>query len=99
MRLDGDQDQEDALTTAASSGKVFDRPVFTNNSGRQGQVVDEVIKKQIGKTFHTCDKCNYQRGFHVSFEKADSHHEIVLICPNCGQRFRVGWKFTPIERS
>ncbi len=59
--------------------------------------MEEVIEKQIGKEFHICDKCGYERGFHVSFERGDDSHEIVLICPSCGQRYRVGWKVTSPE--
>jgi RNase P subunit RPR2 len=60
-------------------------------------IVEEVIEKLIGNKFHICDKCRYERGFHVSFERKDDHHEIVLICPSCGQRYRVGWKVTSTE--
>jgi hypothetical protein len=59
--------------------------------------MENVIEKEIGKAFHTCDGCGYERGFHVSFERRDGYHEIVLICPSCGQRFRVGWRFTSIK--
>jgi RNase P subunit RPR2 len=59
--------------------------------------VEEVIEKQIGKEFHICDKCRYGRGFHVSFERRDDHQEIVLICPGCGQHYRVGWKIATTE--
>ncbi len=54
--------------------------------------MEEAIEKHIGKEFHVCEKCRYERGFHVSLERKDDHHEIVLICPNCGRRYRVGWK-------
>jgi predicted RNA-binding Zn-ribbon protein involved in translation (DUF1610 family) len=56
--------------------------------------VENTIEKQIGDEYHTCDKCGYDRGFHVSFERGETRREIVLICPNCGQRYRVGWKVT-----
>ena len=61
---------------------------------RGWQRVEDMIEKQIGKEFHICDKCGYDRGFHVSFERGEGHCEIVLICPNCGQRYGVGWKIT-----
>jgi predicted RNA-binding Zn-ribbon protein involved in translation (DUF1610 family) len=48
--------------------------------------VENMIEKQIGDEFHTCDTCGYDRGFHVSFERGETRWEIVLICPNCGQR-------------
>jgi len=54
----------------------------------------DIIEKQIGKEFHTCEKCGYERGFHVSFEREDGECRITLICPNCGQRYGVGWTFT-----
>ena len=56
----------------------------------------EAIQKEIAKAFHICDACGYERGFHVSFEGTDAYHEILLICPSCGQRYRVGWQFTRI---
>jgi transcription elongation factor Elf1 len=55
-------------------------------------MVENVIEKQIGDEFHTCETCGYERGFHVSFERREARCETVLICPNCGQRYRVGWK-------
>ncbi|NIQ39265.1 MAG: hypothetical protein GTN81_11820 [Proteobacteria bacterium] len=60
-------------------------------------IVDGVTERKINREFHICDKCQYENGFHVSFESKDGYHEIVLICPSCGQRYRVGWKMTPIE--
>lgn len=47
--------------------------------------------KRIGEEFSICGTCGYERGFHVSFEKRGTKFEVVLICPECGQRFRVGW--------
>ncbi len=59
-------------------------------------MADEPIEKPINRAFHICDKCHYERGFHVSLEPQDGHREIVLICPSCGQRYGVGWKITSI---
>jgi predicted RNA-binding Zn-ribbon protein involved in translation (DUF1610 family) len=56
------------------------------------------------KGLHTCPACGYQLGFHTSFIKADgtdvsTHaglageiYHIILICPECGARYDVGWK-------
>jgi len=52
-----------------------------------------MMDRQIGKGLHSCEKCGYERGFHVSFEGDDGDYQIILICPNCGQRYRVGWTF------
>lgn len=49
------------------------------------------IEKEIKEEFHVCDTCGYDRGFHVSFVKSESY-EIILICPQCGQRFKVSWR-------
>ena len=42
--------------------------------------------------FRVCTSCGYQRGFHVSFQETPvGGVVIVLICPNCGQSFDLGW--------
>lgn len=40
-----------------------------------------------------CPACGYRDGFHVSFLPPDNkgNSEIILICPRCHRRFRVGW--------
>jgi len=40
-----------------------------------------------------CPQCGYTDGFHVSFHMAENRTEgeIVLICPDCHHRFRLGW--------
>jgi len=45
----------------------------------------------VEEEFHVCTTCGYARGFHVSFQPENDRTEIILICPNCGQRYRVGW--------
>ncbi len=41
----------------------------------------------------TCPVCGYRDGFHVSFQVAENHTNghIILICPDCHHRFRLGW--------
>ena len=39
----------------------------------------------------TCPVCGYTDGFHVSFKQGDDQMGIVLICPNCHQRFTSRW--------
>ncbi len=51
----------------------------------------DIREKKIEKEFHTCDSCGYDKGFHVSFIKREDYYEIVLICPQCGQRFKINW--------
>ncbi len=52
----------------------------------------EAIKKKVEKEFSKCDKCGYDKGFHVSFTRQGEDCEIVLICPQCAQRYKIGWK-------
>ncbi len=42
---------------------------------------------------YTCPTCGYTDGFHVSFSalKNNRKAEVFLICPNCHNRFRLGW--------
>ena len=52
----------------------------------------EKIKPQ--GEIYTCPICNYVDGFHVSFKMSEDvkkNAEILLICPNCHNRFRIGW--------
>ncbi len=51
----------------------------------------EIIEKKVEEEFSICDVCGYGRGFHVSFVKKEKRHEIILICPECGARFKVDW--------
>lgn len=43
---------------------------------------------------YRCPACGYTDGWHVSFKAGASGRdaEIILICPNCHSRFRVGWQ-------
>lgn len=40
----------------------------------------------------TCPVCDYPDGFHVSFDLDNNGSgTILLICPQCSNRFRIGW--------
>lgn len=45
---------------------------------------------------YECPACNYKDGFHVSFnmEGDSGAGEIILICPNCHSRYKIGWRAT-----
>lgn len=45
---------------------------------------------------YICPNCGYTDGFHISFDLASDNHaaEIILICPSCHRRFRVGFEVT-----
>ena len=60
------------------------------------KVSTEIKTIEPEEEFRICPACGYERGFHVSFLKNEAEgtppYRIVLICPNCGARFDVGWK-------
>ncbi|MFA6002383.1 MAG: hypothetical protein WC828_09800 [Thermoleophilia bacterium] len=54
-------------------------------------VSENIISKVASEEFHICEICGYERGFHTSFQRREEGFEVILICPECGQRYRVGW--------
>ncbi|TKJ38554.1 hypothetical protein CEE37_12375 [candidate division LCP-89 bacterium B3_LCP] len=53
---------------------------------------DSVQKITVADEFKVCTVCGYDMGFHVSFQKdIDVPVRLLLICPDCGARFDVGW--------
>ena len=57
---------------------------------------------------HTCPACGYTLGFHTSFVNANANKDnpvkstretwrVILICPECGARFDVGWRIAFAE--
>jgi len=66
----------------------------------------KIIK--IEDEFRICPGCGYEYGFHTSFINAHANKEdpvkstrelyrVILICPECGARYDVGWKITASE--
>jgi len=54
----------------------------------------EIRRSDPGDDFHRCPNCGYSRGFHCSFARAaegSARYRIILICPECGTRFQIGW--------
>lgn len=68
----------------------------------------EITSLPVETELHTCPECGYQLGFHTSFVRARSTrgpvrsspdvYRVILICPDCGARYDVGWRvsFSPI---
>jgi len=55
-----------------------------------------------------CPACGYTYGFHTSFVSANANKErpikdtrevyrVILICPECGARYDVGWRVSFID--
>ena len=72
-------------------------------------VSEEITAIKPGDDLHICPACGYDRGFHTSFMDAQSPaglmkvrttnrvFRVVLVCPNCGSRFDIGWRITPVD--
>lgn len=60
-------------------------------------MVDMKASKDIktadtSEELRVCPSCEYDLGFHVSLLRENGEHNVILICPNCGVRYSVGWK-------
>ena len=55
-------------------------------------VAPEIKQIELEDEFRACPVCNYDMGFHVSFNrKSGQQFDIILICPQCGARFAINW--------
>lgn len=63
----------------------------------------EISMLKAGDELHTCPACGYSLGFHTSFVSASANrnnpvkstrdvYRVILICPECGARYDVGWR-------
>jgi uncharacterized protein with PIN domain len=53
----------------------------------------DIIKIELAEEFRICPQCSYELGFHSSFLlDGAAGYRIILICPECGARYDVGWK-------
>jgi hypothetical protein len=67
----------------------------------------EITMLAPGNELHTCPSCGYALGFHTSFVNAASRdnpirstrevYRVILICPECGARYDVGWRISFAE--
>lgn len=65
----------------------------------------EITMLKAGEEFSTCPACGYRLGFHTSFVSASATrnnpvkstrevYRVILICPECGARYDVGWRIS-----
>jgi uncharacterized Zn finger protein len=52
----------------------------------------EIKKIDLAEEFRICPQCGYELGFHSSFLRSGEGYRIILICPECGARYDVGWR-------
>jgi len=68
----------------------------------------EITMLKAGDELHTCPACGYRLGFHTSFLSASANknnpikstrevYRVILICPECGARYDVGWRISFAE--
>jgi hypothetical protein len=65
----------------------------------------EIRMHKIEDELHTCPACGYSLGFHTSFVSSNASRDnpikstrdvfrVILICPECGARYDVGWRIS-----
>jgi predicted RNA-binding Zn-ribbon protein involved in translation (DUF1610 family) len=65
----------------------------------------EITRLLVNNELHTCPDCGYDRGFHTSLVTAHASkntplrstrevYRVILICPECGARYDIGWQVT-----
>jgi len=68
----------------------------------------EIEMLKAGDDLHICPSCGYALGFHTSFISANAGkdnpikstrevYRVILICPECGARYDVGWRVSFAE--
>jgi hypothetical protein len=68
----------------------------------------EITMLRPGDELHSCPSCGYALGFHTSFISANAIkdnpirstrevYRVILICPECGARYDVGWRVSFAE--
>lgn len=72
-------------------------------------VAEEITPLRLEGELNKCPNCGYEYGFHSSFLDANAScgpikvrtttrvFRVILICPECGARYDVGWRIQPVE--
>jgi hypothetical protein len=90
------------LTKGNSKQKGSDINVSTGGSMT---VPGEITNLSVDDELHICPACGYTLGFHTSFLNVNANKErpvkstrdvyrVILICPECGARYDVGWRIS-----
>ncbi|NLO73538.1 MAG: hypothetical protein GX100_05425 [candidate division WS1 bacterium] len=62
--------------------------------------MQKTLERRVLDVFEMCEKCEYDKGFQVALlrRRADAgttvskeRLRLILICPQCGQRYDIGW--------
>jgi uncharacterized protein with PIN domain len=71
-------------------------------------VISEIKNIKIEDELRICPSCRYELGFHTSFLKVNAGknspvkstrdlYQVILVCPECGARYDVGWRVSLTE--
>lgn len=71
-------------------------------------VQNEIVLLKTEEEFRVCPACGYEYGFHTSFlhsnagkdsvfKSTQETYRVILICPECGARYDVGWRVSFAE--
>ncbi len=71
-------------------------------------VLSEIKIIKIEDELRVCPVCGYELGFHTSFLKLNAGkdspvkstrevYQVILLCPECGARYDVGWRVSFTE--
>jgi hypothetical protein len=71
-------------------------------------VPKQIISLPVENELHVCPDCGYTLGFHTSFVSTGTSRDnpvrstrevwrVILICPECGARYDVGWRVSFIQ--
>ncbi len=71
-------------------------------------VSTEITTLTVEHDLHVCPACGYEYGFHTSLINMNAEKDnpvkstrevfrVILICPECGARYDVGWRVSFAE--
>jgi len=72
------------------------------------KIKSEIKNIKVEDELRICPACGYEYGFHTSFLKVHAGKDspikstrevwqVILICPECGARYDVGWRVSFTE--
>jgi hypothetical protein len=98
--------QQRSFSVSAGTGNLNIRITAYQESSTMPEP-GEIIMLTPGTELHICPSCGYALGFHTSFLNAASRdnpikstrevYRVILICPECGARYDVGWRISFAE--
>ncbi len=71
-------------------------------------VSSDITTLSVEDDLHICPACGYEYGFHTSILNLNAEKDkpvkstrevfrVILICPECGARYDVGWRISFTE--